>query len=266
MIADFISIRTPWGEFVRGLAPRCPDTFEIEQPSSSRVSTASSDISTSAKRLEQVRGTPRLEGLELARLVHNTIPGHGRGPEHRSSAWFVYRRHCAQSGVTVRSTAQRVDGKERRAEVTSTKVSGDGSPPWDQGDDYEFDDNIADVGYTQPLATPQDRTLISVGNGCARAGDAKADAWLYSGPSGRRDVYAIETLYVLRRETRAKIGQGNDKCLEYTREYQGIQIQKGWKNIYLAVNTLADHLRTFKEGQDEGSCYCQSLNQGQEPV
>ncbi|KAG0137739.1 hypothetical protein HOY82DRAFT_535418 [Tuber indicum] len=85
--------------------------------------------------------------------VENLYAGVGVGPSLGPGPRLLYRRGCAQSGMIFQSPAQRAGGKERRAEATSTKVSGGESPAREKDDNSEFDANIADVHYAQLLAT-----------------------------------------------------------------------------------------------------------------
>ncbi|KAG0133429.1 hypothetical protein HOY82DRAFT_482822 [Tuber indicum] len=85
----------------------------------------------------------------------NLYTGLGGGPNFGQGARVLYRRGCAQSGIIFQSNIPRADGKEGRAEVISTKVSGDGSPLREHGDGNECGGNIADVGYAQLLTKCQ---------------------------------------------------------------------------------------------------------------
>ncbi|KAG0133437.1 hypothetical protein HOY82DRAFT_641135 [Tuber indicum] len=85
----------------------------------------------------------------------NQYTGLGGGPNLGQGHRVLYRRGCAQSGIIFQSNVPRADGKEGRADVISTKVSGDGSPLREQEHGNECNDNIADVGYAQLLAKCQ---------------------------------------------------------------------------------------------------------------
>ncbi|KAG0133430.1 hypothetical protein HOY82DRAFT_641116, partial [Tuber indicum] len=101
--------------------------------------------------------------------------------------------------------------------------------------------------------TAQDRVLISEGNECAHGGDAKADARLYRGPSGRRDVDAFETLYGLSPETVERITEDKEtiNVLNIHASIKASKYKTGNKNFYLAFNRYIDRLKASRDGRDE---------------